>query len=152
MEDPRLMLHEKAVEYARIQFQTSERALRTWFIAYAIGVPAILISSDTMCAKLMEPGVLRDGALLCFFAAVYIQICTEIVSKAVNRRLLHQAMQAQPRPQLPAKYMRKRVARILQLDFATFMVLLVGTVSMFIHLISGGQAAAGEATTMPALP
>ena len=154
------MVRDNEVEYARTQFQAGERALRTWFVAYAIGVPAILISSDATSAKLMEFSFFAGAALACCIAAVCIQICTEIGSKAATRRLLFEVMasgapafrQGDHAYMIARANMSRSVSIGQRLDFATFGLLLIGTAFILIHLISAGQAPAGGATSMPAAP
>ena len=56
------------------------RALRTWFIAYGIGAPVLLIQSETCWTKLMNSGQALIPVFF-FLTGVVIQILTAMVYK-----------------------------------------------------------------------
>ncbi len=56
------------------------KALRTWFIAYGIGAPVLLLQSETCWSKLTSSGQALPPVLF-FLAGVVIQILTALVYK-----------------------------------------------------------------------
>lgn len=57
------------------------RTLRTWFVAFGIGVPALLITSDNARALLVGSGCARRVTCI-FLAGVAIQVVTAFLYKS----------------------------------------------------------------------
>ena len=57
------------------------RTLRTWFVAYGIGVPVVFLNQDKLLDRLLRSGHARLIAG-CFLGGVAVQIGTTIVYKA----------------------------------------------------------------------
>lgn len=56
------------------------KAIRTWFIAYGIGAPVLLLGNDSVLESVADAGALRTVTLL-FLSGVTIQVLTAIVYK-----------------------------------------------------------------------
>lgn len=62
------------------RYESSARAVRTWFIAYGIGVPAVLIANDAALNRLIQSGWM-PSAMGLFLAGVLVQIVAEVLRK-----------------------------------------------------------------------
>ena len=82
--DGSLRAQEAKKAYARdcqTNFMAVHRAVRAWFIAYGIGVPALLVSAEGAMDKLAASPWCMWPALALFFLAVFIQIWGEMRHK-----------------------------------------------------------------------
>ena len=62
-------------------YLTFARTLRTWFVAYGIGVPVLFLNQEKLFDRLVRSG--QAGAVAAYFlAGVAVQIVTAIVYKA----------------------------------------------------------------------
>ena len=59
------------------------KVLRTWFVAYGAGGPALLLTSERLSKNLAAAGNLRTVALL-FFAGVAAQVLGALINKIAN--------------------------------------------------------------------
>ncbi len=70
------------LSHNRSKYEANCRLLRTWFIAYGVGAPAVILSNQHILAK-----VVNSGHALCitlfFLGAVFVQITSAIIVKGV---------------------------------------------------------------------
>jgi hypothetical protein len=63
-------------------YEEYSKTLRTWFVAYGIGAPVLVLNSDNLRAALVASGGARTTALL-FLAGVGLQVLLATVNKTV---------------------------------------------------------------------
>lgn len=85
-------------EIARSRFYASERALRTWFMAYGVGAPALLISTEG-ALKTLTRSSCSIGAAILFALGILIQIGIEIWKKYAFRHTMLHGSGPKPRQQ-----------------------------------------------------
>ena len=62
------------------------KTLRTWLIAYGIGVPALLVSTDKCWEKIVATGQIRSLGMI-FLSAVAIQVAVALLYKSLMWQL-----------------------------------------------------------------
>ncbi len=131
-EDP---VREKVIQNARNESQIAERTLRAWFIVYGLGVPAVILSSDTALWAMV-----RSSAgwvpLSFFFIGVLVQVGAEIWKMAAYRIYFYDLVQKrEKKPDFPM--LRNRARKICCANLVTIGLFAIGTF-LIVCILWGG--------------
>jgi hypothetical protein len=74
--------HDSAAAEFYAVYDHYSKLLRTWLVAYGIGGPVLLLSSDTLLAKVSSSGSAKSIAVL-FLFGVALQVLLAIANKTV---------------------------------------------------------------------
>jgi hypothetical protein len=112
------------------------RTLRTWFVAYGIGAPVLLLHQDKLLDKLLRSPQTRMIAV-CFLAGVAVQVTTSIVYKAAMWHLYR----AEYHPEVKQRrfyplfdWVSEAFWLEFSLDFLTMFLFAFGTVKTIVLL------------------
>jgi hypothetical protein len=112
------------------------RTLRTWFVAYGIGVPVLLLHQDKLLDKLLHSPQTRMIAA-CFLLGVAVQVATSIVYKAAMWHLYRAEYQAEVKQRrlYPLfEWVSEAFLLEFSLDVLTTVLFVVGTVKTIVLL------------------
>ena len=122
-------------------YEEYSKTLRTWFVAYGIGAPVLLLNNDELRRAVIASGVTTSRALL-FLTGVGLQVALAAVNKAVAWILYAEADEQAARRDgdspVARKWYQRFAARIsaqfwidLLVDIVTGVVFVVGTYCVF---------------------
>jgi len=122
-------------------YEEYSKTLRTWFVAYGIGAPVLLLNNDELRRAVIASGVTTSLALL-FLTGVALQVALAAVNKAVAWILYaeadEQATRKEGDPAVARKWYQRFAGWIsaqfwidLLVDIATGVVFVAGTYCVF---------------------
>jgi hypothetical protein len=109
------------------------KLLRTWLVAYGIGGPVLLLSSEALLQKLSTSGSAKSVAVL-FLVGVVLQVLIATINKAVMWVLyygeLHPEYRARTRYEL-CEWLSEQFALDLVIDIASMVLFALATYETF---------------------
>jgi len=111
--------------------------LRTWFLAYGIGAPALLLSNQTAWAAVKQGGQLRIVAAL-FLIGVALQIAEALLYKHAMWHLYFAELDSRHKGSgwyKAADWLSNAYALELLIDLGTVALFVAATVVLFVSLV-----------------